>query len=313
MKLMKVLLLSSFICFFAGCAKPTAPSVNPNPAYPITGRLTSTQAGTPVAGATVSSSKALNSVLTDASGAYRIEGSLGLWSIGFEAAGFVPRRTHFNLVNPTAGLNVTAISLAPPFSLEYYREAVRGARDHPGQMFALSRWTQAPRFFFLTRTLDAGDAVPDAVIDKMQEFAVRLTPPLTGGKFVVAQMERGPAPPASINGWIIVESYTNGIPDAPNAGGDSWVGINPGRIRLLFRPQLSGALCGFRMAGAFFHEIVHALGYWHVAEGFSVDNDCGQLMPALEYHAAIAYQRPAGNIDPDVDQQYFTPTAVVVR
>ena len=67
------------------------------------------------------------------------------------------------------------------------------------------------------------------------------------------------------------------------------------------------------MAGAFFHEIVHALGFWHVTDGFSVNNDCGQLMPALEYHAAIAYQRPVGNADPDIDQQYFVPPAVIVR
>jgi hypothetical protein len=297
----------------AGCARPTEPTVNPNPAYPITGRLISTQAGTPVAGAVVSGSKAVSSVFTDVSGAYRIEGYLGLWSIGFDAEGFVPRRTHFNFVNPTVNLNVNAISLSPPFSLEYYREAVRGTRDYPGQMFALSRWTQAPRFFFLTRTLDAGDVVPDAVIDRMQAFAVQLTPSLTGGKLVVAQMARGTQPPVPANGWIVVESYTKGIPDAPNAGGDSWVGLNPGRIRLLFRPEQSSALCGFRMAGAFFHEIVHALGYWHVTDGLSVNNDCGQLMPALEYHAAIAYQRPVGNTDPDVDQQFFTPTAIIVR
>ena len=55
------------------------------------------------------------------------------------------------------------------------------------------------------------------------------------------------------------------------------------------------------MAGAFFHELVHALGYYHTQEGWSVNNDCGQFLPDVLYHAAIAYARPVGNTDPDTD------------
>jgi len=59
--------------------------------------------------------------------------------------------------------------------------------------------------------------------------------------------------------------------------------------------------CGYLVAGTFYHEVVHALGYWHASEGFSVGNSCDTLLPNLIYHARIAYLRPVGNRDPDVD------------
>ena len=123
-----------------------------------------------------------------------------------------------------------------------------------------------------------------------------------GGQFDVAQFARGETPPADANGWIVVKVYAGAIPNQPGAGGSSAVGANPGTIsvRLDMTPVPS---CGYLVAGAFYHEIVHALGYWHTSEGFSVDNQCNALLPNLVYDARIAYARPIGNRDPDVDPQ----------
>jgi hypothetical protein len=56
------------------------------------------------------------------------------------------------------------------------------------------------------------------------------------------------------------------------------------------------------------HEVGHALGFFHVADRNSVmypflPGNCpsGQLSAAEKFHAAIAYSRPRGNRDPDID------------
>jgi len=58
------------------------------------------------------------------------------------------------------------------------------------------------------------------------------------------------------------------------------------------------------------HEVGHALGFFHVPDRNTIMNpfipgNCpsGQLSPAEQYHAAIAYSRPRGNLDPDNDPQ----------
>jgi hypothetical protein len=304
-------------CFGLTAALACGPAspVAPTPVQvPLSGTLTSLQTGAPIAGAAVrSTGPSALPTITDAFGAYTIWGFPGVWEMTFLADGFVPRRTRLPVTDRTVDIRVNAISLDPPFSLEYYREVVRGARDFPDRLLTLARWTEAPRFFFLTRTVDAGDPVPDVIFDRMEEFASFLTPRLTGGRFSPAGFGRGPDRPASTSGWIIVESYSDGIPGAPGAGGDALVGVNPGRIRLLLNPS-PRVSCTFAMAGAFYHEVVHALGFWHVSGGFSVDNLCGDLLPALEYHAGIAYSRPVGNLDPDTDPQFtIAPAAIAIR
>jgi hypothetical protein len=56
------------------------------------------------------------------------------------------------------------------------------------------------------------------------------------------------------------------------------------------------------------HEVGHAVGFFHVSDKNSVlypfaPGNCppGELSAAEKYHAAIAYTRPRGNRDPDVD------------
>jgi predicted Zn-dependent protease len=56
------------------------------------------------------------------------------------------------------------------------------------------------------------------------------------------------------------------------------------------------------------HELGHALGFWHVSDRASLmypqyPGYCGPAMPSAKEleAAAIAYQRPVGNRDPDID------------
>lgn len=295
----------------AGCSGSTTPTAPQGP-RPVTvsGTLSSLQTAQPVAGVVATSSFGMAPATSDTAGAYRITGPIGIWDLLFRGDGFVERRTSLNIVNPTVGLNVNLIALAPPFSLDYYRQLVRGLGDNAVAQ-PLARWTQPPKFHFLTTIIDTGDRIPTEILDVMEAMARALTPKLTGGRFAAAEFARSSERPANSAGWIVIESYANGIPDAPGAGGDSLVGVNPGRIRLRYRPEATQT-CGYRMAGAFYHEIVHALGYWHTSEGFSVDNGCTALLPNLEYHAVIAYSRPVGNRDPDTDVSYVIPTSLSV-
>jgi hypothetical protein len=73
------------------------------------------------------------------------------------------------------------------------------------------------------------------------------------------------------------------------------------------------------------HEVGHAMGFFHVPHRNSVmypflPGNCpsGTLSAAEKYHAAIAYSRPRGNLDPDRDpssNRYLTalPTIRVDR
>jgi hypothetical protein len=56
------------------------------------------------------------------------------------------------------------------------------------------------------------------------------------------------------------------------------------------------------------HEVGHAMGFFQVSDRAAVmyPSDpvtCGpaQLSPAEKFHAAVAYSRPRGNLDPDID------------
>lgn len=307
--LLRYVLLTSVVLSASGCSGSAGTAPTPvKQLAAISGRVTSLQTGLPVSGAAVvaiSQSAPTVTATTDASGSYSFNVPITTlpWVMTFAADGYLFRQTSLGVFGDRSDVSVNLISTAPPFSLDFFREFVRGSIDHTPPYQPLARWRQAPRIFFLSRTVDTGDPVPDAVIDVMEEMAGRETPQLTGGRYTVAEFGRGPTPPAPATGWIIVSSYSGLIPGSPIAGGVSPVGAQPGSIglRLDLTPE---STCGYLMAGAFFHEMFHALGYYHTHEGFSVNNECGPLLPDAVYHAAIAYARPPGNTDPDTDLQF---------
>jgi hypothetical protein len=286
----------------AGCgssASPAAPvpvgnSVN------MSGNVRSFQSKAPLAGVTISGTGINAGYTTGASGHYELSGSQGDWDVSFAAPGFLTKRWRAPMKNPTL-YNIDAIALEPPFDLEFYREFARGRQEFGLQ--PIRRWTIAPRIFFRTVASDTGATVPGDSLDAMEQFARTLVPQITGGRFQVAGFDRGPNPPSDRRGWIIVESFENGIPNQPGAGGVSFIGVNPGLINLRLNPRPASPAtgCYSAMGGAFYHEIVHAMGFYHAPGGWSVDNNCNEMLPHVLLHADVAYSRIPGNVDPDTD------------
>jgi hypothetical protein len=139
----------------------------------------------------------------------------------------------------------------------------------------------------------------------MEQFARRLVPQLSGGRLQVAGFDRGPDLPGDRLGRIVVETYEHGVPnEPPGFGGNALIGANPGQINLLLNSltrvsAISG--CYSALAGEFHHEIIHAMGFYHVPGSWSVDGLCNELRPPVLFHANIAYPRHPGNLDPDID------------
>lgn len=295
--LLAVALIASGAC---GSSSPTAPKDPPPILVSFNGELKSLQTGAPIANATVTGTPLTSPAATNANGRFSVPGPVGIFDLSFAAPGFLTSRVRFNVINPTVW-NVDAISLDPPFDLEFYREFARGRHDYGLQ--PIRRWISSPRIFFRTNTSDTGESVPGDSIDVMEQFARALVPQLTGGRFQTAGVERGPDPPTNRTGWIVVETFANGIPDAPGAGGYALVGVNPGVIKLQLNARRLSVQtgCYTAMGGAFYHEIVHSMGFYHAPGGWSVDNNCNEMLPHVLFHANVAYSRRLGNLDPDVD------------
>jgi hypothetical protein len=84
------------------------------------------------------------------------------------------------------------------------------------------------------------------------------------------------------------------------------------RLPLLAIVVFAAEYC--RIEAVFAHEIGHALGFWHVGRVGSVmyPSEVSRLSGAdaptdiERHHAALAYGRPAGNLDIDRDPQRRT-------
>jgi hypothetical protein len=201
------------------------------------------------------------------------------------------------------GISVDAIRNAPPFSLNFYRQFVRGTYDTPGAPYVIFRWMESPRFY--VKTVDQnGRAIEPEVLTVVLDAIGRAVPAFTGGRLSAAAIESGAAERPAAAGWINVEIRRDR--DEAEVCGFARVGANPGSITL----NDDVCACGSRkIPGAVvLHEVGHALGFFHVEDTRSImfpfaAGDCpaGELSADERYHSAIAYSRPRGNADPDVD------------
>jgi hypothetical protein len=148
--------------------------------------------------------------------------------------------------------------------------------------------------------------VPEAVVERIRDVIAKSVPELSGGRFEMAAFETGTATREAADGWVRITLY----PELGAAFGRSTVGGNSGTIDLRYgmvsSPTTNPGGCLTPEVAIIDHEITHTMGFWHtpdvLIDSFSGQGCPGSGRPAhVRYHAAVAYARPVGNRDPDVD------------
>jgi len=291
---------------------PTTPSAPPPPptapanTWSVAGYIVETVSRGRVAGATLTPAWALEAVTAAADGSFTLGAvanpPTSPYNVGVSAPGYVSRNMWL-MWQPGARSDVSLdiIKEAAPFSMEFYRQLVRGTYDSGGPWPVL-RWTEQPRFYL--KTVDQnGRPVEPEVLTVMLDAIARAVPAFTGNR-MTAIIERGTEARGETTGWINVNVVRD--PDEERTCGYASVGRNPGTIT--FNSDVCS--CGsIKIPGTLvFHEVGHALGFFHVSDRDSVmyplhEGGCpaGSLSPAESFHAAIAYSRPRGNTEPDND------------
>lgn len=315
-------LLVGFVLLAASCGgdsprpSPTQPSTPVTPTVPtqpvnswsIAGMLVDTVGRQPIGGATIAPAWELGAIQSKADGSYELGAAANPPSTPFKlnisGDGLLAREVWVTWQRgPRSGIVIDAIRDRPPFSLEFYRQFVRGTYDTEGAPYANFRWMEAPRFY--VKTVDQnGRAIEPEVMTVVRESLVRAVREFTNGTLSAAALETGIEARAPAAGWINVDIRRD--PNEKTTCGFARIGANPGSIT--FNNDVCS--CGSnKIPGALvLHEVGHALGFFHVPDRNAVmypylPGNCpaGQLTAAEKFHAGIAYSRPRGNRDPDVD------------
>jgi hypothetical protein len=289
---------------------PTAPTppAPPTPTWSASGQLVDTVTRQPLAGVRIAPTWDLAAVTTGGDGSFTISATSNPpstpYRVSVSGSNVVSRDLWITWQSGArTGVAIEAIRDVAPFSMEVYRNFVRGTFDQPNAPFAVLRWMESPRFY--VKTIDQnGRAVEPEVLQVVRDAIGRAVPAFTGGRLSVAALETGTETRAEAPGWIIVNIRRD--PNERSVCGFANIGANPGSITL----NNDVCSCGSnKIPGALvLHEVGHALGFFHVPDRNSVmypflPGNCpaGQLSAAEQYHAAIAYSRPRGNVDPDND------------
>ena len=270
----------------------------------ISGRVTTYGAG-PVSGATVLFAGVI--ATTDANGNFTLNAvpASGTGIVTINAPGHLFRGVAVALGANRTEIAVDTVRDADPFSLSFYRAFVRNNLESVS-LRPIARWTIAPSFYVKTTVEGSGEVIPEAVMAKMREVIAGSVPELSGGRLQMAAFETGPAARQALTGWVNITFHA----ELGAAFGRSTVGGNSGSIDLRYglvsTPTTNPFGCLIPEIGVLDHELTHTMGFWHTADVFA-DSFSGQGCPGTgrpaqtRYHAALAYSRPVGNRDPDVD------------
>jgi hypothetical protein len=301
-----------------GGSKPSTPTTPTTPTTPVTptntwsaaGRITAVGSGQPVGGATLTPGWTLAPVTADAEGFYELGAVANPpstpYPVAISAAGMLTRDTFITWARgPRTGVDMSLIRDSAPFSMDFYRQFVRGMFDRAGDPdapYPNFRWTSAPNFY--VRTIDSANrSVEPEVLAVTLDALRRAVPAYTGGTYQAGTIETGTDVRPETTGWINVDFRRN---TGGNTCGTSFIGRNPGVITL----YIDICSCGSnKVPGAVtMHEVGHAMGFFHVSDRSSlmfpfIPGQCppGVLSAAEAHHAAVAYSRPRGNRDPDRD------------
>lgn len=299
-----LLALSVLAVTLAGCSSgsspsPVGPSTTTAPppaaAQTLSGRLTATVDSAVLVGATITAGT--STTTTDASGAFTLPAPTFPMTLTLQGPGLVTRGV--TLVSRPAGVvAVDAFRLDGQFDLTFYRQFVRGQLE-TGSAQPLTRRGGAPNIYL--RTVDeAGAAMPGAQLDSTETAIRSVASTWAGGQFGIASVTRGSGA-APAGDWITVRWHAT----ATNYCGITDIGGNV--IDLAYKTPNCGCGNVALQPRTVKHELGHAFGYWHTDSASDVMYGVGIIgcdadpSPRERYHAALAYRRPAGNRDPDID------------
>jgi hypothetical protein len=293
---MRWLILTALLASACSGNSPTAPTPpTPTPTLAtVTGHLTATNGGQALPGVSVAFG-AISST-TDTAGTFSgaVTPTASMRAV-LTGSGILPRTVYLAAAS-SRDVAVDAFALAGGFDATFYRELVRNTLDAPTSSEPLRRWTVNPNVYLQTGIADA------KTLDMVEAITREMVPAWTDGQFNVAAVERGPDTREGQAGWLTIRW------NAANTGhcGTSQVGLSGGYIEL--QPNTPGCVCnGYQSRpGTVRHELGHAMGFWHTDAPsdlmFGSSGACDRSLSARErYHAALAYRRPVGNSDPDID------------
>ena len=321
-----VLIVVCSVACGGGSSPPTTPTATPSPApAPVTGwsaagQLVDTVDAQPITGARIAPTWDLAAVTSGGDGAYSLAASASPptnpYRLSISGGDIVSRELWVGWQNGARnGVTLDAIRLRAPFSMEFYRQFVRGTYDAPGAPYAVFRLMDSPKFY--VKTIDQnGRPIEPEVLAVVREAIPRAVTEFSAGRLSVSTLEMGTETRATASGWIIVDIRRE--PNERQTCGFANIGATAGSITL----NNDVCSCGSnKIPGALvLHEVGHSLGFFHVPDRNSVmypflPGNCpaGTLSAAEKFHAAIAYSRQRGNVEPDNDpssRQYFAPTAL---
>lgn len=186
--------------------------------------------------------------------------------------------------------------LAPPavplpvdtrFEPSFYRDLAHGTYEAPTAPAPVRRWLRSPSVYLQRRGLS------DAFVAMLEQTFREEIPAFTGGALVLDRFESGVELRPDVEGWIVIELGT----DDAKACGLTKLGAEAGHMWINAAAKCARRGEPVAFPSLFAHEMGHALGFYHVAEGLmqpTVTFEQG-LTEREKYHGAAMYAQPNGS------------------